>query len=338
MTTGDRPPPRPPPRWARRFTLIAGALAIALLAFTIHQVGPATLARELGAIGWWFTALIAIEIVAALCDALAISGFLGPAPPRSSFRRVLQAQVIGRAINLVTPLASVGEATKATLLMRDTASSRAAAAIGRFGLAYVIINLGLVTIGAPICAATLDLPAWLTRTLWVGTGLAIVLVIGATAWVQAGLLASAVGALARLRLISPERAAGWRDRGARFDEELRGGGGLRGWWPALFAAISKLLQWLAAWIVLYANGAAPPLDVMAALATAGTVVNIVANIVPLGLGVAEGGTAALMAALGQPASLGVTIALARRAVHLVYAGFGLTLLVTLEAAPWRKRT
>lgn len=332
MTERDRPPPR----WARWFTLIAGAIAVVLLVVTILQVGPRTLARELVAIGWWFAALIALEIIAALCDALAISGFIGPAPPRSSFARVLEAQVVGRAINLVTPLASVGEATKATMLMRDTDSTRAAAAIGRFGLSYVILNLGMIVVGAPICAATLDLPAWLERTLWIGTGVSLVIAVAAAAWVQAGLLASAVALLRRLRLVSAARAEAWTERGARFDDDLRGAGGLRSWWPALFAAVSKLLQWLAAWIVLYANGAAPPLDVMAALATAGTVVNILANIVPLGLGVAEGGTAAMMAALGQPASLGVTIALARRAIHLAYAGFGLALLAARSARPWRR--
>jgi uncharacterized membrane protein YbhN (UPF0104 family) len=97
------------------------------------------------------------------------------------------------------------------------------------------------------------------------------------------------------------------------------------------------LQWVAAWVVLHANGHAPPLAVMAVIATAGTLVNIVANMVPLGLGVAEGGTAALMAALGQPASLGVTMAVARRGVQLLYAAFGLTLLVSAEARPWRRR-
>lgn len=329
-------PARPPPRWARWFTLVAGALAVVILIATIYQVGPGTLARELGAIGWWFAVLVVMEIVAALCDALAISGFIGPAPPRSSFARVLEAQVIGRSINLVTPLASVGEATKATMLMRDTDSTRAAAAIGRFGLSYVILNLGMIVVGAPICALTLDLPSWLARTLWIGTGLSLIVAVAAAAWVQAGLLASAVATLRRLRLVSAERAAAWTERGARFDDDLRGTGGLRSWWPALFAAVSKLLQWLAAWIVLHANGAAPPLDVMAALATAGTVVNILANIVPLGLGVAEGGTAALMVALGQPASLGVTITLARRAIQLAYAAFGLSLLALRSMRPWRR--
>jgi uncharacterized membrane protein YbhN (UPF0104 family) len=85
-----------------------------------------------------------------------------------------------------------------------------------------------------------------------------------------------------------------------------------------------------------ANGQPPPLAVMAAIASAGTLITIVSNLVPLGLGVAEGGTAALMAALGQPPSLGVTIAMARRGVQLLYAAVGLSLAVQAELRPWRR--
>lgn len=333
--TDAAPAPAPPPRWARRFTIGASVLAAIALIVTLHQVGLGTVLDELRAIGWWFAALVAIEIVAALCDALAISGFLGPALPRSSYRRVLQAQVAGRAVNLVTPLASLGEATKATLLMRDTATTRAVAAVARFGMVYVAINLAFIVIGAPVCALTLPLPSWLVRTLWIGTGIALTFGVSVALLVRAGMVSSVLGALARLRLLSAARAARLAERGRELDGELRGAGGWRAWRPGGFALISKLLQWLAAWIVMHANGHAPPLEVMAAVATAGTLINVVANVVPLGLGVTEGGTAALMAALGQPPSFGVMMAMARRAVQLLYAAFGLVLLVHVEAR-WRR--
>jgi len=186
-----------------------------------------------------------------------------------------------------------------------------------------------------VCALTLPLPSWLVRTLWIGTGIALTFGVSVALLVRAGMVSSVLGALARLRLLSAARAARLAERGRELDGELRGAGGWRAWRPGGFALISKLLQWLAAWIVMHANGHAPPLEVMAAVATAGTLINIVANVVPLGLGVTEGGTAALMAALGQPPSLGVTMAMARRAVQLLYAAFGLLLLVHVEAR-WRR--
>ncbi|MEZ4403820.1 MAG: lysylphosphatidylglycerol synthase transmembrane domain-containing protein [Kofleriaceae bacterium] len=330
------PLPAPPPRWARRFTIVASLVALAALALTLHQVGLGSVIDELRAIGGWFAALIAIEVVAAVADALAISGFLGPDPPRSSLRRVLHAQVAGRAVNLVTPFGSLGEATKATLLMRDTDSTRAVAAVARFGMVYVVVNLVVIVVGAPVCALALDLPTWLERTLWIGTGLAAALGIAGVALVRAGLVETVLRVLVRGRLVSAARRDRWHDAVARLDHGLRGGGWAT-WRPGLWAAVSKLVQWVAAWLVLAANGHAPSLGVMAALATAGNLINIVANVVPLGLGVTEGGTAALMAALGQPPSLGVTVAVARRAIQLLYAAVGLTLLVSAEARPWRRR-
>jgi ABC-type anion transport system duplicated permease subunit len=78
--------PAGPPRWARGFTIAASVVAAVALGVTLQQVGVGTVVDQLRAIGGWFAALVAIEIVAALCDALAISGFLGAAPPRPPFR------------------------------------------------------------------------------------------------------------------------------------------------------------------------------------------------------------------------------------------------------------
>ena len=325
------------PRWARTFTIVASLVAALALVVTLREVGLATVVGQLRAIGGWFAALVAIEITSAVCDARAISGFLGAAPPRSRFARVLHAQVAGRAVNLVTPLASLGEATKVTLLTRDTDPDRAVAAVARFGMVYVAMNLGFIVIGAPVCALALPLPGWLARTLWIGAAVAAGLGGGLALALRAGLATGVARGLRRARLISAPRAARWAIRAGELDVALRGGrGGLRSWAPGLWALTSKLMQFLAAWVVLYANGHAPSLAVMAAIVTAGTLINIIANLVPLGLGVAEGGTAALMAALGQPASLGVTMAVARRAVQLLYAAFGLTLLISAEARPWRR--
>jgi uncharacterized membrane protein YbhN (UPF0104 family) len=329
-------PPIAPSSATRSFTIVAAIIAAIALVITLSRVGLATVADELRAIGGWFAVLVALEAVSALCDALTIHGFLGPGPARSSFARVLHAQVSGRAINLVTPLASLGEATKAALLMRDTASARAIGAVARFNASYVAINLGFVVLGAPICAAALSLPTWLERTLWLGSVLALAIGTGAAWLIRAGASTSVLGALRRIGVVSTARQARWHDKLADIDRTLRGERGWRDWWPGLWALGSKLIQWLTAWIVMAANGHAPTLGVMAAIATAGTLINIVANLVPLGLGVTEGGGAALMAALGQPPSLGVTMAIARRAIQLVYAAFGLLLVLSAHARPWRR--
>ncbi|HVV82083.1 MAG TPA: lysylphosphatidylglycerol synthase transmembrane domain-containing protein, partial [Kofleriaceae bacterium] len=263
-----------------------------------------------------------------LCDALVLHGFLGAAPPRPRFLRVLEAQVVGRAINVITPLASLGEATKAAMLMRHTDTDRAVATVVRFNLSYVAVNLSFIIIGAPICAAALPLPAWIARTLWIGTGAAVAVGVALGLIVRAGLVASAIRVLRALRLVSRKRFDIWRARLRRLDVVTRGEHGLRSWLPGLWALPSKALMWVGAWLVLYANGEPPSLGVMAALASAGTLINAASNVVPLGLGVSEGGTAALMAALGGSPTLGVTIVLSRRVVFLAYAAVGLLVLGT----------
>jgi uncharacterized membrane protein YbhN (UPF0104 family) len=320
------------PRWARWFTLAATALALIALVVTVWSVGPRALYAQLRVIGPWFVVILALDGLATLCDAAVLHGFLGAGGRRPRFWHVLEAQVAGRAINVVTPTGSLGEATKVTMLMRHTDSGRAVATVVRFNLSYMTINLALIAIGAPICAATLSLPPWLTRTLWVGTGVAIALALLLIVVVRAGPVVSLIRVARTLRIISRHRFAAWRERLRTLDSLTRGEQGLRSWAPGLWALPSKAIIWVGAWLVLYANGQPPSLGVMAALASVGTLINVAANLVPLGLGVSEGGTAALMFALGESPALGVTMVVARRVVSLTYAAIGLVVLAVDEGA------
>jgi hypothetical protein len=67
---------------------------------------------------------------------------------------------------------------------------------------------------------------------------------------------------------------------------------------------------------------------MAAISTAGQLINAAASVVPLGLGISEAGNAALFAALDEPASLGVVMVLGQRTSTLAYAAIGLFLIGT----------
>lgn len=320
-------------RWTRWFNLASMLVGLVALVITVWSVGPGTLLGQLRAIGGWFAVILALEAVATLCDAAILHGFLGRGGRRPSYPRVLEAQIAGRAINVVTPGGNLGEATKATLLMRHTDAARAIGTVVRFNLSFAAVNLSLIVIGAPICAATLPLPDWLARVLWIGTAAAVIVGVLVIFAVRAGLVVSFVRVARSVRIISRHRFDVWRDRLRRVDELTRGEGGLRSWLPGLWAVPSKAIVWLSAWLVMYAMGDPPGLGVMAALASAGTVISLASSIVPLGLGVSEGGNAALMAALGEDPALGVTIVVARRVVYLTYAAIGLFVLGADEARP-----
>ncbi len=319
------------PGWARWLSRIAGLAAVIALGVTLYSVGFGAVWNQLTLIGWWFIPIILLEVCSAFADAAVIHGFLGSGGRRPSFWGVLKAQVSGRAINLVTPMASIGEATKVTLLMRETSSRRAVAAIVRFNLSYAAWNLLAVVIGAPICALTLTLPDWLASTLWIGTAVSVALIIGVALLLRAGLLGSLIQGVRSVRIISADRAKKLKKKLQEVDKSLRGDRGLRSWLPGLWALVSKTFGWVIIWIVLDVNGQSPGVGTMAVMASAGTLVSLISNVVPMGIGVSEAGNAALMAALGESAGLGVTTVLARRVIQMCYAAVGLTLMATTEA-------
>jgi uncharacterized membrane protein YbhN (UPF0104 family) len=63
-----------------------------------------------------------------------------------------------------------------------------------------------------------------------------------------------------------------------------------------------------------------------ALLSAGLLIAWISTIVPMGLGLSEGGNAALFTLIGAPASLGLALALARRVNQVVFAAIGFIVL------------
>lgn len=320
------------PKWAKWISRLVFLGALIALGVTLYSVGFGTIWSQLRIIGWWFVPIVLLEVASAFADALVIHGFLGSGGRRPGYWSVLKAQVSGRAINLVTPMASLGEATKVTMLMRETSSGRAVAAVVRFNLSYAALNLMAVVIGAPIVALALNLPSWMEKTLWIGTGVSVAVIAGVSLLLRAGLLGSLLQGLRSVRILSEERTKKLKQKIKEVDHSLRGDRGLRSWLPGLWALVSKIMGWAIVWIVMSVNGHPPGVGVLATLASAGTLVNLVSNIAPMGIGLNEAGTAALMSALGVNASLGVTTVLARRVIQICYAAVGLTLMAT-EAVP-----
>jgi hypothetical protein len=315
-------------RWFTRLSVVAGLIALAV---TVWSVGPAVLWGRLLAIGIGFGAIIAIEAAVTGCDAAALSGFLGGGGRRPGYWYVLRAQVIGRAINAVTPLASLGEATKATTLMERTSTPRAIGAVMRYNLATLGVRLAIVAIGAPICALVLDVPIWLAWLLVGGAAVSAALLIAGVVLVKRGMLSSAVSALRTIRLVSAARAKKWGAKLKEIDRHLRppsGGDRRARWTPAAWVVVSRSLTLTSAWLVLVFTGQWVSFGTVAAISSAGQIISVASSLVPLGLGVSEAGNAALFAALGESASLGVAMVLGTRITTLVYAAIGLTLMGT----------
>ncbi|HUQ02218.1 MAG TPA: lysylphosphatidylglycerol synthase transmembrane domain-containing protein [Kofleriaceae bacterium] len=306
-------------------------VAIVALVITVWSVGPHQLLAQVIAIGWGFAGVIVIEAAATACDSAALSGFLGSGGRRPGYAYVLKAQIMGRAINAVTPLASLGEATKATSLMERTSSSRAIGAVLRYNLASFGIKLAVIAIGAPLCALLLDVPSWLVYVFVAGGAVAMALLGGGMWLVARGMLASGVSLLRSISVISHERAERWWKEARKIDRHLRADRShplRQRWAPAGWVAIARALNLVSLWMVVFAAGTLIGPGTMAAISTAGQLINALASLVPLGLGISEAGNAALFSALDEPGSLGVAMVLGQRISTLAYAAIGLSLIAT----------
>jgi uncharacterized protein (TIRG00374 family) len=317
--------PTPPTwvRWVTRIALVAGAVG---LIATVWLVGPSTIAGHLRAIGWWFAALIACDLAMTCLDAAAVHALTrgDKAPP---YGRVLVAQIAGRAVNAVTPGGNLGEALKASLLAEQTRGSRIVAAVMYCGLTSLCISLIMVSIGAPLTALLLDVHGGIRIALLVSGLVAAGIVIAVITLVRRGMLASVAKLARKLRVLSKKRLEKWQAKLGEVDEILSGTGhpGARKR-ATLFVLASKTLGWFETWLIVATAGYFLDLPELAALLSAGIVLGWISTIIPMGLGVAEGGNYGLFGLIGAPAALGVSLALARRVLQILSAVIGFATL------------
>jgi uncharacterized membrane protein YbhN (UPF0104 family) len=316
--------------WVTRISLVLGAVALVL---TLRDVGPATFAHYFRLIGWWWFAVLAFEIAITTLDALAIRSFASPEQAKLPLRQALLAQLAGRSVNAVTPTGSLGEPVKISVLTDSVSDSRAVSTILLYNIVSFIVELMQVAIAAPVMALLLPMPPTL-RWLFAGVGLvSAILAIALYALVRRGMLASVARLAKRLHLITPARLSRWEPQLASVDDKLRLVSGARrrdrvaGVGAVILSRACSLLESL---VLLYAIGQSMSIGFVAAYTVGGFAIYMLSSLVPMGLGVAEGGYYSLFTALGYNAGFGVTLVLARRCVLIAYAAIGLFLVATTE--------
>src|SRR5882672_5046831 len=105
------------------------------LAWMMHKLGWTKFHEVVDNVGWAFAAIVALDVTAVLLDARALHTFMRPEARMVSYWRVVAAQISGRAVNVVTPLGALGEATKLTMLVTHAPRVRVVSAIVLFNLA-----------------------------------------------------------------------------------------------------------------------------------------------------------------------------------------------------------
>ena len=334
------------PTWARWVTRISLVLAGIALVITIRNTGLDALGHYFKMIGWWWIAVVVLEISITTLDALAIRSFCSPEQAQLSFGSAILSQLAGRSVNAVTPGGNLGEAVKVAVLTEHVSQSRAVSTILLYNVVSFTVELAVVAIAAPIMALLMDMPTTL-RYVTFATGVAcFAFAIGLYLLVRRGMLASVVNLVARLRIIKAERQARWLDKIRPVDDKMRLVDGARNRDRLIgIAAVtaSRLTSMTLSMLILHAIGHAITLEFVAAYTVGGFVIYMASTLVPMGLGISESGNYWMFGALakgvaekGRAEAQGVALVIARRCTLVLYAGIGL-FLVTASATVQRAR-
>jgi hypothetical protein len=306
--------------------LVVGTIALVVL---MQRLGVANARAIFADAGGGFAAILALDLASMACDAGAIHAFMRPEARMVSFARVLAAQASGRAINILTPGGALGEATKVTMLVGHAPHARVVSSIVLYNLATLYLSIAIVLVGVPLTALLVDLPGQLEVIVWAGFAALVALVIGLAVVVHRGALATALSAARGLRFVSRERARAWQTRLADIDRHLRElhadrSPGTRSG-LALIGA-SRLLQSAATVVMLHIVGVELHVSLLVGVLSAGVLIGWISNVVPFGIGVADGSNYALFDVLGASGAHGVFVTMLGRARSLCLALVGLVVM------------
>ena len=315
------------PRWMKWVTRISVAVGIAALIATVWLVGPHVIFHHLKNIGWFFIVIIGLELLSSVCDGTAVF-YMAYGPGHPSWRDAVVAQIAGRGVNSVTPGGNLGEALKVGLLSRRCSTKRIIAAVMYVSLMIGVVSFVGVSLGSIATAFLFDVPRLGMVALFVGAGVAATAAVAIYLLLRRGMLTTMTGTLARLHLISKKRRDNWNKTLGEVDRRLRGQDVEHRRHALVFIFISQTIQKTLAFLVVYAAGYTLSPGQFLALVSAGVLLGWVSTIIPMGLGILEGGNIALFTLIGAPPSLGLALSLSRRVNQIVFAAIGFVVLTT----------
>jgi hypothetical protein len=339
------------PTWARWVTRISLILALIALVLTIRDIGPDRIAAYFRRIGWWWIAVAILEVAITTLDAIAIRSFLSPEQGKVKLRSAVLSQLAGRAVNAVTPSGNLGEAVKVSVLVEHVSQSRAVSTILLYNAVSFAVELLVVAAAVPFVVALVPMPsvlAWLMLATCVvsstmALGLYILIRCGALT-VLAPIARWFYVGVARLRralrrgssepyVFPAERYERWQRQLQDVADKMRLSAGARRrdrWLGISAVTASRLTSMLLSLMILHAVGESITLGFVAAFTVGGFIIYMVSTLVPMGVGISEGGNYALFRVLGENPARGVTLVLARRVTLIVYAAIGLVLVTASE--------
>jgi uncharacterized membrane protein YbhN (UPF0104 family) len=292
---------------AKVFKAVLGALLFGAFA---ARLGYSALADALVSVGPWFVVVALFDVAGMVCDASAIREL---AHRRTSLGNAFVAQASGYMVNRLTPGSTLGEPVKIARLTRSAPRDVAVSAIVLYNVATFGVGVVVIAIGTPLALYAHRLAPTLELAVGIACGVLVVGLGVLLALVRRGPVAGAIRGVRRLRLISPERAGRWHDRTRAIDANLATFGDAPSRRGVLLVFASRGLEQLGTLTLLHALGAPLSGGLGIAVISLGILITWISNVMPFGLGVADGGHYTLFALFGAPATLGLAFAMLERA-------------------------
>lgn len=341
------------PTWARWVTRISLVIGIVALVLTIRDTGLVQIGTYFKRIGWGWVAVVILEVAITTLDASAIRAFLSPDHDKVGLGSALLSQLAGRAVNAVTPSGNLGEAVKVSVLVEHVSQSRAVATILLYNVVGFTVELVTVGVAALVMVVFLPMPAALRWGLFGGGALVLALGLAIYALVRHGVLVSAARLAARIPvpglasvrgwlwkdarpsryLLHPERLARWEPRLRSVDDKMKLVEGARRRDRHLgiaLVALSRLTSMTLSFLLLIAMGETLTVGLVAAISVGSFFIYMASTLVPMGVGINEGGYNTLFRLLGENPARGTALILARRVALILYAAIGLVLVTASE--------
>lgn len=319
--------------WSTVFNLVMFIVGGLALAWMLRTTSWSELWSVISGIGIWTAIIVLVlELIALILDAAAWHAFMRPEARMVPFWRVLGAWASGRAINVLTPGGALGEATKVTMLMNHAPRSRVLSSIVLLSVSRLYFSVSVMLIGIPLTLLLTDVPSELKVLIGIGVAVIIPGMVALGFVIHRGAMATLVGTLRRFRLISVERGKNWKEKLAEVDRHIRElhthrTSGTRAGFA--YVAVAKLFSYASMIALLAAVGVHLTPVLIIGVLSVGVLISWIAAIVPLGIGVEDGGNYALYALLGATGPQGLAVTMLGRARSVAIAMFGLGVMAAL---------
>ncbi len=321
-------------RWVRLVLLAVGA---ALLVITLRAVDLGQLIDETRELGWRLFVIAVLP--ATIMHAGFFAGWALALRERVKLRPFLGAYLAGEAINVLTGLAQMGgEPLKATIMRPVLGGERSVASVVGARTLRTISLLVFIAIGLGIAARSDVLPASWTRWLWFGLGL-LVVGVGLFFWIQRKALTSRV--IRRLPGTRGQRVAALAVSLERIEaalEESYGSGIGRVGLSVTVQLSAFLVSSLEVYLLCLLVGSPVSMVDAVMLEAISMGLTTILFFIPAGIGVNEGGRAALFELAGLGSSLGLLSGVVRRAREVLVSLLALVLAaLLLQHRLWSRR-